>query len=94
MADRQINAKSRRFIDETGLRDRVRFLKDPGSATIERLGLRLESPEAMEEGVAHPATYLIDPDGRIRLADVRRDFHIWLDPALVVAALEELAAGR
>lgn len=90
MADRQINAKAKRFIDETGLRDRVRFLSDPESATIERLGLRLESPEPIEAGVAHPATYLLDPSGRIRLADVRRDFHIWLDPALVVAALEEM----
>ena len=87
MAARQINEKTRRFIDENGLRNRVRFLSDPGSQTIDRLGLRLESPEPMEEGMAHPATYLLERDGRVQLVDVRTDYHIWLDPELVVEAL-------
>ena len=91
MAARQINGKTRRFIDENGLRDRVRFLSDPESETIERLGLRLEDPEPMETGVAHPATYLLDREGRIQLLDVRRDFHVWLDPALVVEVIESAA---
>ena len=55
----QMNAKSLRFIDELGLRERVRFLVDPDSAAIDRLGLRLENPEPMERGVPHPATYLL-----------------------------------
>ena len=88
MASGQINDKTRRFIDENGLRDRVRFLSDAESTTIDRLGLRLENPEPIEAGVAHPATYLLDEQGRIRLVDVRRDFHVWLDPSLVVEALE------
>ena len=88
MASGQINDKARRFIDEAGLRDRVRFLSDPGSETIERLGLLLEDPEPMEKGVAHPATYLLDRDGRVQMIDVRRDYQIWLDPTLVVEALE------
>ncbi len=90
MAERQINPKALRFIDEAGLRDRVRFLSDADSRVIEQLGLLLEGGEAIEEGVAHPATYLIDAEGRIAMADVRRDFHIWLDPSLVIAALDAL----
>lgn len=88
MAACQINDKTRRFVDENGLRDRVRFLSDPESQTIARLGLGLEDPELpMEQGVPHPATYLLDREGRVALMDVRRDYHIWLDPALVVEAL-------
>ena len=89
MAANQINTKAQRFIDEAGLRDRVRFLSDPESLVIERLGLRRENPEPIEEGVAHPATYLLDEEGRVVLMDVRTDFHIWLDPQVVVAALRE-----
>ena len=72
LAEGQINDKTRRFVDETGLRQRVRFLADP---------------EPMEVGVPHPTTYLIDREGRIRFVDVREDFHIWLDPDLVVQEL-------
>jgi len=91
MAEQQINPKARRFIDEAGLRDRVQFLSDRDSAVIQQLGLLLEGGEPIEAGVAHPATYLLDAEGRVVLADVRRDFHIWLDPSLVVQALEGLA---
>ena len=90
LASGQINPKTLRFIDENGLREQIRFLSDPESRTIEQLGLRLETPEPMEAGVAHPATYLLDREGRVRLVDIRRDFHIWLDPSLIVEALEAL----
>lgn len=90
MADQQINPKARRFIGEAGLRDRVQFLSDRDSAVIQQLGLLLEEGEAIEAGVAHPTTYLLDAEGRVVLADVRRDFHVWLDPRLVVAVLEGL----
>jgi peroxiredoxin len=92
MSSEQINAKTRRFVDEAGLRERVRFLSDPKSRTIERFGLLLQTPEPIEDGVPHPATYLLDREGRIRLVDVRRDFHLWLDPALIVEALDEMDA--
>ena len=90
MAGQQVNRKTLRFVDEAGLREQIRFLKDPGSRTIERFGLLLQTPEPIEAGVPHPATYLLDRDGRIQLVDVRTDFHIWLDPALIVAALDAL----
>lgn len=90
MAGGQVNAKTRRFIAEMGLADRVTFAQDPDSAAIDRLGLRLEEPEPIEAGVPHPTTYLLDAEGVVRLADVRRDYHLWLDPALVREALAEL----
>jgi peroxiredoxin len=91
MADGQINPKTQRFIDGNELRDRVIFLRDPQSRVIDRLGLRKEEPEPIEEGVPHPATYVLDRAGVIRLVDVRLDYHMWIDPEPVVAALR--AAG-
>lgn len=90
MADNQINARTRTFIDEARLRDRVHFVSDPGSRTIDALGIRKLDPEPMEAGVPHPATYLLDRDGIVRLVDVREDFHIWLDPAVLRDALAQM----
>ena len=87
LADNQINEKTRRFVDETGLRAKVRFLADPGGGAIEQLGIRKADPEPMEDGVPHPATYVLDRRGQVRFIDVREDFHIWLDPQLTVDAL-------
>ena len=89
LPDSQVNEKTLRFIDELGLRDRVRFLSDPGSRTIDQLGLRKVDAEPMEMGVPHPATYVLDREGFVRFVDVREDFHIWLDAEVIVAALEE-----
>ena len=41
----------------------------------------------MEEGVPHPATYVIDRLGIVRFVDIREDYHIWIDPEPVLAAL-------
>ncbi len=91
MADNQINARTRRFIDEAGLRDHITFLADPGSVTIDRLGLRRPKTEEMELGVPHPATYLLDENGVIRFIDVREDFHLWLDPEVLVQELQKMS---
>lgn len=77
-------------MEENGLRERVRFLVDPNSGVIDRFGLRKLDPEPVEVGVPHPATYLLDRDGVVRLVDVRKDFHIWVDPALLARALAGL----
>jgi len=90
MAKRQLNARSLRFVDDYGLRDRVHFWVDPESRTIDRLGLRRPNPEPIEEGVPHPTTLLLDRDGIVRFADVREDFHVWLDPVVVKEALAQL----
>lgn len=90
MADNQVNEKARNFIDGMGLRERVTFAIDPASAAIDTLGLRRDDPEPIEEGVPHPATYLLDRDGVVRFVDTREDFHIWLDPEVVLTALADL----
>ncbi len=89
MPSNQINARSLRFIDETGVRGRIRFLSDPASAVIDQLGLRRPNPEAIEAGVPQSTTFLIDRQGIVRFADARADYHIWLDPSVL---LRELAA--
>lgn len=90
MADNQINDKTLRFIDGLGLRERVHFAVDAGSAAIDRLGIRKQDPEPIEDGVPHPTTYLLDRDGVVRFVDVRRDFHIWVAPSLLREALAEV----
>jgi peroxiredoxin len=87
MAKRQLNARSLRFVDDYGLRDRIHFWADPGSRVIDQLGIRRPNPEPIEEGVPHPTTLLLDRDGIVRFADVREDFRLWLDPAVVREAL-------
>ena len=87
MAASQINERSRLFIDELGLAHRILFLADPKSELIRTLGLLKEEPEAIEQGVPHPTTVLLDAEGTIRLLDVREDFHFWLHPAAVREAL-------
>jgi peroxiredoxin len=87
MASNQIDAKTLRFVDELGLRDRVRFLRDDASVTIDAFGLRKQDAEPIEAGVPHPATYLIDRDGIVRFVDVREDFHVWLDPQELLRSL-------
>ena len=87
LADNQVTDKTLRFIDGLGLRERVRFAMDPSSAAIDALGLRKPDPEPMETGVPMPATYLLDRDGVVRFADVRADYHRWLDSNFVRNAL-------
>ena len=87
MAESQINERSRLFIDELGLANRILFLADSKSELIRTLGILKEEPEAIEQGVPHPTTLLLDAQGTIRFVDVREDFHFWLDPAAVREAL-------
>jgi peroxiredoxin len=88
LAGSQVNAKTRHFVEELGLRERIRFLVDPESATIDALGIRLDDPEPIEQGVPLPATYVLDREGIVRFADVRRDFHFWIASEIVVAAIQ------
>jgi peroxiredoxin len=92
MSDIQINDRTRRFIDELGLAKRILFLADPKSKLIQDLGILKADPEPIEQGVPHPTTLLLDRDGRIRFIDVRTDYHIWLDPAVLIEAVERLDA--
>ena len=90
MADSQINPRTRAFIDEYGLRERILFASDRDSQLIKRFAILLEDPEPMEVGVPHPTTYLIDREGIVRFRDVRTDYQIWLAPETIVAELAKI----
>jgi peroxiredoxin len=90
LADNQINEKTHFFIQGNRLTDRMIFLRDPFSTSIDRLGLRRSNPEMLETGVPHPSTYVLDRQGFVRLVDVREDFHLWLDAQLIVDALDQI----
>ncbi len=90
MSDIQINERTRIFIDELGLASRVLFLSDPKSQLIRDLGILKANPEPIEKGVPHPTTVLLDRSGKIRFVDVREDFHVWLDPSVLLGALAGL----
>ena len=90
MSEVQINDRTRVFIDELGLADRILFLADPQSRLIRELGILKDDPEPIEKGVPHPTTLLLDRQGRIQFVDVRTDYHIWLDPTAVKEVLARL----
>ena len=90
MSDVQINARSRIFIDELGLADRILFLSDPKSQLIRDLGLLKEDPESIEVGVPHPTTLSLDRAGFVQFVDVRENYHFWLDPAAMTDVLARL----
>ena len=91
LPDNQINDKTHFFIEGNRLTDRVIFLQDAFSTSIDRLGLRRPNPEMMETGVPHPSTYVLDRNGVVRFVDIRQDFHIWLDHQLIVDALDQIS---
>ena len=90
MSEAQINDRSRVFIDELGLAERILFLSDPKSQLIRDLGILKEDPENIEKGVPHPTTLLLDKSGTIQFVDVRENYHFWLDPAALSDVLARL----
>ncbi|MBY0401279.1 peroxiredoxin family protein [Myxococcota bacterium] len=90
MSDTQIDARTRIFIAELGLGDRILFLADTKSSLIRQLGLLKPDPDLIEVGVPHPTTLLLDREGVIRFVDVRENFHFWLDPRVLVDALASI----
>lgn len=92
MSDAQINARTRVFIDELGLAERILFLADPKSQLIRDLGILKPDPELIEKGVPHPTTLILDRRGRVQFVDVRENYHFWLDPKAMDDVLARLAA--
>jgi peroxiredoxin len=90
MSDTQINARTRIFLAELGLADRILFLADPKSSLIRELGLLKEDPDLIEVGVPHPTTLLLDRKGTIRFVDVRENFHHWLAPRVLADGLASI----
>jgi peroxiredoxin len=90
MSEAQINERSRIFVGELGLAERILFLSDPKSQLIRDLGILKQNPEMMEKGVPHPTTLVLDEAGIVQFVDVREDFHFWLDPAALSDVLARL----
>jgi peroxiredoxin len=90
MSDTQINERTRLFIAELGLADRILFLADPKSTLIRQLGILNVEAESIEVGVPHPTTLLLDRTGTIRFVDVRENFHFWLDPRTLAEGVASL----
>ncbi|MBJ18914.1 MAG: peroxiredoxin family protein [bacterium] len=90
MSEAQVNERTRIFVDELGLAERVLFLSDPKSQLIRDLGILKENPENIEKGVPHPTTLVLDELGVVQFIDVRENFHFWLDPAAVTDVLARL----
>ena len=90
MSDAQINERSRVFIDELGLANRILFLSDPKSRLISDLGILKANAESIEVGVPHPTTLILDRDGIIQFVDVRENYHFWLDPEAMTDVLVRL----
>ncbi len=90
MSDTQINDRTRTFINEFGLANRVLFLADPKSQLIRDLGILKEGAEPIELGVPHPTTVLLDRKGLVRFIDVRENFHFWLAPEALQETLARL----
>jgi peroxiredoxin len=90
MSDAQINDRSRVFIHELGLEDRILFLADPKSQLIRELGILKQDPESIEVGVPHPTTLVLDRTGTVQFVDVRENYHFWLDPTAMTDVLARL----
>lgn len=89
MSDTQISPRTRVFIAELALADRIRFLADPKSSLIRALRLLKPNPDLLEVGVPHPTTVLLDRQSRVRFLDVRENYRFWLDSRLLLEALRE-----
>ena len=63
MSDAQVNERTRVFVDELGLTERILFLSDPKSQLIRSLGIPKDNPENIEKGVPHPTTLIVDEQG-------------------------------
>lgn len=90
MSEAQINERTRVFIDELGLAQRILFLSDPKSRLMTKLGILKENPGNIEIGVPHPTTLVLDRTGTIQFVDIRENYHFWLDPKAMSEVLARL----
>ena len=82
MNARQVNPKTVKFVRDHDIDFHV--LVDRDRKVIDRFGVgNDELAEAIEEGVPHPTTYVLDRDGKVVLMDVRKDFHHWLSSTIL-----------
>ncbi len=72
---------------------RFPFLTDPGHAVIDRYGL-FNDADPRGRQITHPATFIIDREGVVRWRFVEVDYRVRPSNQQVLAALEEVEAGR
>lgn len=77
----QANARSLAFV---GDRDLPLYVLIDDAGLIERLGLATPAPDGTV--AAHPATFVLDAEGRVLRRDVRKDARSWLATPLVLDA--------
>jgi peroxiredoxin len=77
----QATARSLAFVRDRHLPFFV-LIDDAG--LIDRLGLATAAPDGSPS--AHPATFLLDAEGRVQLRDVRKNARAWLDAATLLDA--------
>jgi peroxiredoxin len=77
----QATARSLAFVRERRLPFFV-LIDDAG--LIDRLGLTAPAPDGTP--AALPATFVLGPDGRVRLRDVRTNARNWADPSVLLEA--------
>jgi peroxiredoxin len=69
------------------------FLLDSDDKVIDQYGIRkTKLDEAIENGVPHPTTYILDRNGVVRFKDTRRDYRTWLSAAVLRDALSGTAS--
>ncbi len=57
----------------------------------ERLGLGTDAPDKTRTTL--PATFVLDPEGKVLLREVRRDPRLWLAPEVMLAAIAPPRGG-
>jgi peroxiredoxin len=63
------------------------FLSDPGHKVINRYGILNQS----SNGLPHPATYVIDKNGKVRWESVHIDYRVRPTNQEIIAALKKLS---
>lgn len=67
------------------------LLSDPGSRVIDRYGLRDETYAGQkEDGIPHPAVFVLDGKGRIRWMKIESDFRERPSNAEIAAAIDAM----
>ena len=59
------------------------FVLIDDAGLVEHLGLTVPAPDGTT--AALPATFVLGPDGRVRVRDVRKNARAWLDPEVLLA---------
>ncbi len=67
------------------------LLSDPGSRIIDRYALRDEAYAGQkEDGIPHPAVFVLDAKGRVRWVKIETDFRERPSNASIAAAIDAI----